>query len=68
MSDTKQAVRILAEIQEARQRAERSLSAAQQAGSDHFRQRLAMARETLDERSLDRYSAHAGALAASLEP
>jgi hypothetical protein len=62
---TKQAQRLLAEIQEATGRAERQLARCQSEGADHFQKNLAMAHERLDENSLDRYIAHARALSST---
>ena len=63
-TDMKGAQRLLAEIEEATQRAEAQLARVQSEGADHFQQSMALAHENLDEASLDRYTAHARALAA----
>lgn len=62
-ADLKPAQRILAEIEEATRRAETQYARQKAQGHDHFRETLAMAHERLDEDSLDRFTAHAKALA-----
>lgn len=64
-ANLKPAQRLLAEIEEAHGRAERQLARIQSEGADHFQHNLAMAHERLDETSLDRYTAHAKALAST---